>query len=133
MPFPNPPSDWITRAMKTRDVALRINDPAAHEEMLKMAASYERLAEDAIALAKLDLPSSPSDAIRDACWSLPWLPNGAAKRLVQLDHSKGPPPHRAGARISGEHPARQCCALNPIRSARAVARPRRLTPPTAAA
>jgi hypothetical protein len=51
--------------MKTRDVALRINDPAAHEEMLKMAASYERLAEHAIALAKLDLPSSPSDAIRD--------------------------------------------------------------------
>ena len=27
---------------------------------------------------------------------------------------KRPPPHRAGARNSAEHPARQSCALNPI-------------------
>jgi hypothetical protein len=29
---------------------------------------------------------------------------------------KGPRPNRAGARNSAEHPARQCCALNPIRT-----------------
>jgi len=62
----------------------------------------------------------PKPIVR-ACGSVPWLPNGAAKRLVQLDHSKGPPPHRAGARISAEHTARQCCALNPIRT-RSMAR-----------
>jgi len=58
----------------------------------------------------------PKPIVR-ACGSVPGLPNGAAKRLVQLHHSKGPPTHRASARISAEHPARQCCALNPIRGA----------------
>jgi hypothetical protein len=58
-PLPATPADWLFRAAEARDLADTLNDPMVRRTMLLIARGYERLAESARCLERLNLPTEP--------------------------------------------------------------------------